>query len=86
MTSKTLDSLGGPLASHIKRLIHDVAERAGYDGTIEAQVACLAVRGITHTTDVEWRVLTEVYGLPTTADWEMAQRAYGPTKGLPGLS
>ena len=87
MDSKTLATLGdGPHATYITRLIHDVAERASYDGTLGAQVAALAVRGITHATGVEWQVLVETYGIPTTRDWELAQRAYGPTKGLPGLT
>jgi hypothetical protein len=84
--SQTLERLGdGPHATYIRKLIQGVAENAR-DGGAPAQVAALAVRGITHTTGVEWAVLVETYGIPTTADWEMAQRAYGPTKGLPGLS
>jgi hypothetical protein len=83
--SKTLAGMDNdPHAAYITRLIHDVAERASYDGTLGAQVAALAVRGIVHTTDIEWTVLVEVYGTPTTSDWMMAQAAYGPTANLPG--
>ena len=83
--SKTLATLGdGPHANYIRGLIDGVRDNAR-DGGAPAQVAALAVRGITHTSGVEWAVLVETFGIPTTADWEMAQRAYGPTKGLPGL-
>jgi hypothetical protein len=84
--SATLAALGdGPHAKYIRSLIANVTEMA-FDGGAKAQVAALAVRGITHTTGVEWKVLVETFGIPTTRDWEMAQRAYGPTKGLPGLA
>ena len=86
MKSKTLATLGdGPHAAYISRLVERVAENAR-DGGAPAQVAALAVRGIVHTTGTEWAVLVETYGIPTTHDWQLAQRAYGPTANLPGLT
>lgn len=85
MKSKTLATLGdGPHAAYISRLVERVTENAR-DGGAPAQVAALAVRGIVHTTGVGWQVLVETYGIPTTHDWQLAQRAYGPTANLPGL-
>lgn len=82
----TLATLGdGPHATYVRGLVERVRELQA-DGGAKANVAAMAVRGIVTTKGVEWAVLVETFGIPTTSDWAMAQRAYGPTKGLPGLS
>ena len=60
-------------------------------GYLKAEVAVLAVRGLVRVTypggqvTDEWLVVTEELGMPSEADWRLAQRTYGPTAGLPGL-
>jgi hypothetical protein len=84
LTERGIDPTG-PRGKYILTLVDQVEERQS-DGGVKAQVAALAVRRITDTKGAEWLVLTRCFGIPTTRDWEMAQAAYGPTAGLPGLA
>lgn len=85
MDSPTLKRLGkGPHAAYVQTLL-DGVEANARDGGRLAQVAAIAVRGIVSVSSVEWSVLVETYGIPTTRDWQMAQRAYGPARNLPGV-